>query len=278
MAFNQFDVATGFKTGRDAAKSSGILDAFESDRKYRDELRTYESKKKIDAQYDPKGKGTKGVYSYNPFTKKVQQEGEIPDNAVLRNTLTEEDIAAKYGLRNQFESPTQTEVQSKINAEELVGKSRELQRILSTDKDYFGGIGSTKLKAKVPFNAFDEKAQRYEFVRKDMVDRIARLRSGASINEEEMKRLQQLLPVTGRFDRVDIQNLQDFEREFSTLAHRINNGVKWDEASQSFVSPINQNPFQQGSEIEQSASSGQPPVADDWKSREETLRKRYSGL
>ena len=257
MPFNQFDVSTGFKAGADAGKTAGgVFDAFDEERKSQRALSDYESKKKIDARYDTKVNGKKGIYSYNPLTKKVELEGEIPENAMIRNTTTADDIRNKYSLRNEFESPTQTEVQGKVNAEELVGKSRELQRILSEDKDYFGGIGSTKIKAKVPFNAFDEKAQRYEFVRSDMADRILRLRSGASINEQEFKRLSSLLPSVGRFDKVDIQNLQDFEREFSTLAGRINSGAKWDELTQSFKGTGgNQNPLQQAAQS-QSGSSG----------------------
>ena len=280
MADDNFDPFGAFGQAVDVATKARANSPYAEERKARRELQMYGQKKAIDARYDTKGKGVKGVYSYNPFTKKVQQEGEIPENAVLRNTLTEEDMATKYGLRNQFESPTLQEAQAKTNAQEMIGKSRELQQILLDDKDWFGGIGSTKIKAKVPFNAFSKTAQRYEFVKGDLADRILRLRSGASINEQEANRLLKLLPSVGRFDEVDIQGLQDFENEFSNLAGRINSGVLWDKTTQSFKSPMNsQNFIQQAAQSQQ--GGGQPPTAyqggTDSEAIKQRLRQRYYG-
>ena len=248
MAFNpleMFDV--GQKVGQNK-KSSG--------------LRT------IDYAVDQFGKsqeqvrkqGNTGVFSFDPLTGDFKPVASVSKGSIVRNTTSPEDLRQKASIKNQFESPTLGESQARTNAEELLTKSRALQDMLSSDKDVLGGIGSTKLKAKLPFGGFDKTAQTYEVTRADVADRILRLRSGAQINEQEYQRLSRLLPTVGRFDEVDIENLKQFDREYSNLASRINSGARWDEASQQFVqggSPAFGNTLQQSAQA-QSQPQSQP--------------------
>ena len=259
MAFNQFDVATGFKTGRDAAKSSGILDAFgasEEERKSRIDLDTYRQKKEIDKQYtptsssrdkyydartqeilNPKVQPNKGVYTFNKATGETTQTGSIPKNARIFTK----------------DSPTGNESFQLSNIDSMKENIGHIRTILNEDPNM-------PIKSKIPF-----VGQQYKAYFNSLRRQIALETGGKNLTENELRIVSSNLPnETDIFDpkAMDIK-LGIIEKVLEGTQSRLSGG--------SFNS-------QQGSEIQQSGTSGQPPVADDWKSREETLRKRYSGL
>lgn len=181
-----------------------------------------------------------GVFSWNPTTGKLEQQASVPKGSIVRNTTTAEDMATKYSMRNQFESPTEGEVSKKVIAEGMVKRIGELKGVLASDPDEFSG---TKIKASLPFGLMDKKAQRFDSVQRALADDLLRLKSGAQINEQEYQRLSKLLTKPWRFDDVDIQNLSDFETQFSAVADRINRGLIWNGTD--FV-PEPGNPLMQG--------------------------------
>lgn len=191
-----------------------------------------------------------GVYSWNPTSKKLEREAGVPKGSIVRNTTTAEDMATKYSVRNQFESPTEGEVKTGVNAEETMSLARKLRDTLMDPEEFSG----TKIKAALPWGVFDKKAQDFKLTRADLSDRILRLRSGAQINEQEFKRLSQLLPSAMRYDEIDIQKLTDFENEFSKVADRINKGYIWD--GKQFSLPGG-NVLQQSASNQQNGSSSQ---------------------
>lgn len=166
-----------------------------------------------------------GVYSWNPLSGKLEQEAAVPKGSIVRNTTTEDDLRRKYSVRNEFESPTEAEVSKKVIAEGMVKRIGELKGVLTSDVDKFSG---TKIKASLPFGLMDKKAQRYDSVQRALADDLLRLKSGAQINEQEFQRLSKLLTKPWRYDDVDIQNLTDFENQFTSIADRINKGFIWD--------------------------------------------------
>jgi len=198
----------------------GVLDAFDEEQKLKRDVKLEREKIRAKSEMTPEV----GVYSWNPLTQAFGQEATVPKGSVVRNTTTPEDLATKYSIRNRFESPTEGEVSKKTIAEGMVGRIQELKMALG-DTDEFSG---TKIKAALPFGVFNKKAQRFASVQQALADDLLRLKSGAQINEQEYKRLSRLLTKPWRFDEVDIQNLTDFENQFSKLSDRINRGYIWD--------------------------------------------------
>lgn len=182
-----------------------------------------------------------GVYSWNPLSGKLEKEASVPKGSVVRNTTTEDDLRRKYSVRNEFESPTEGEVKTGVNAEETMALANKLKASLMDPESF----SPTKIKGALPFGMFDKKAQEFKLTRGDLADRILRLRSGAQINESEFKRLSQLLPTVWRYDEVDVQKLSDFEKEFGKVANRINQGYKWN--GNTFTKD-NSNPSTQGTQ------------------------------
>ena len=118
---------------------------------------------------------------------------------------------------------TDTESQKYENAESINIQLQDLKSIIQEDATK--GIGVSLQKAQFPVvGAFTEQGQRYRLIRGDISDRLLRMRSGAQINEQEFKRLNQLLPRIFRRENIDLEQLNKFEREFSRIQERIRSG------------------------------------------------------
>jgi len=133
---------------------------------------------------------------------------------------------------------TEGESKTASNANALVGQIGKLKEMVTADMEAYKkgtpGYKSSQFQGSLPFGGFNESGQRYQLTRADAADRILRLRSGAQINEKEMKRLQKLLTEWWRSDKVDLEQLDIFEKEFSEIKNRIDKGALWDEDSKKF--------------------------------------------
>jgi hypothetical protein len=63
--------------------------------------------------------------------------------------------------------------------------------------------------------------QDYGLIRRDFSDRLLRLRSGAQINEQEYKRLMNMLPQWWRNTDSDVEQLNKFKTEYQNLMSRL---------------------------------------------------------
>lgn len=125
---------------------------------------------------------------------------------------------------------TQGETKDITAAESIGGQIEKLKNILDSSrstKDQFYG--------SLPFGGFNEGGQRFATIKKDVSDRLLRLRSGAAINEQEYKRFIDLLPVVWRNDKVDLEQLNTFRKEFQSIEGRIKSGAQWDNTKKSFI-------------------------------------------
>ncbi len=97
-------------------------------------------------------------------------------------------------------------------AEGMLGDVQELKGLLGTKNEIIGNI---------PGGLWMEGPQRFALARDRLADALLRLRSGAQINEQEYRRLRNLLPTAMRRYDVDMDNLLKFEREFAAIAQRL---------------------------------------------------------
>lgn len=138
-------------------------------------------------------------------------------------------LVRKYG---------QSEYKDLASAEALTEGVRDLKRQVSedTEKPFFekaqflGG----DLFNWGPLRGITEKGQDFAMTKKDVGERILRLRSGAQINEREYKRFMDLLPTLFRGDKLDIKQLERFENEFEGIKGRIQQGSLWNPQTKNF--------------------------------------------
>jgi hypothetical protein len=119
---------------------------------------------------------------------------------------------------------TGEEVKSLSTSDALTDEIGDLKTLIS---------GRSAFKAQalgtLPFGAFTESGQSFKILKKSIGERLLRLRSGAQINEKEFKRFMGLLPAVTRIDKLDIKQLESFEKEFNSIRGRILSGAKFDE-------------------------------------------------
>jgi len=109
------------------------------------------------------------------------------------------------------------------NAEQMGIQIADLKEIIKEDLDK--GFGRMLQKAQFPgIGNLTTQGQRYRLIRKDLSDRIIRMRPGAQINEQEAKRLNHLLPKIFRRESVDLEQLGKFEVEFNKVQERLTRG------------------------------------------------------
>ena len=146
----------------------------------------------------------------------------------------------KLPINRKFE---QSEYKDLASAEALTRDIADLRSIVAADKAGYANDGNP-LKASQflgsgafswgPLKGLTNKGQRFALKKKSVGERLLRLRSGAQINENEYKRFMELLPTIFRDDDLDIEQLDNFTKEFESISGRINQGSLYNPKSKGF--------------------------------------------
>jgi len=263
MAFNQFDPIRGYKAGKEVAKDSGILDAFgasEEERKFQRQLQleTHKASLKGGAKSEDVG-----VYSFSPHDNKIKEVARIKKGSIVRNEQPSLDERTQAALAKKEATGAGAESGKIALAKEAIGSIRDVKSILFPSGTPESFRRSIAAESNI-FGGLSEEAQ--NVFRKAGNSLAARqlISTGVAARPEETEALQKRFIANIKSNpRAAYQALEELEGFYNEYL-----GVS--DPSGMF--------HQKGSEIEQSGTSGQPPVKDDLEARKEMLRKRYQGL
>lgn len=129
---------------------------------------------------------------------------------------------------------TEGEIKSLSTADALNTEIASLKGLLNADIDK-PLYEQAQFTGSLPFGAFQEKGQEFKLLKNSIGERLLRLRSGAQINEKEYQRFRKLLPSIFRSDKLDIDQLNRFEKEFDSIKGRILSGATYDRDKKNFV-------------------------------------------
>jgi len=145
-------------------------------------------------------------------------------------------------VEEQSRKYTDSETKAMSSAEALITDLRDLRGLVEKDKEEYTKDQTPFTKSQfLGSSAFDllggvgKKGQAFNLMKKNVSERLLRLRSGAQINESEYDRFQKMLPTIFRDDELDLEQLDKFESEFSNIMGRVQSGAKWDAKSKQFV-------------------------------------------
>ena len=243
MAFNQFDVATGFKTGRDAAKSSGILDVFgasEEERKFQRQLQleTHKANLKGNAQgTSGLDKAKIGYYDSMRKKNKSMSEGTYMSPTMLRDKA--KSIKEIHGIIET----------NKIKREQVASAKESLSRVPT------GRIGSFQIGMMKQFDPNNPVLGDWQNLKSVLTDAqlMFTAKTKGAISDREMDLFAQ---AASNDDLASIPRMRPaLDRLERFLEAEENSAIS------AYTETYGENPFQKGTEIEQSASSGQPPVS-----------------
>lgn len=85
-----------------------------------------------------------------------------------------------------------------------------------------------------PLKGLTKRGQEFALMKKNVGERLLRLRSGAQINEAEYKRFMDMLPTIMREDDLDLKQLGRFKQEFDAIQGRIQKGSLYNPKSKGF--------------------------------------------
>lgn len=156
--------------------------------------------------------------------------GELPPGTTMKAGPYTIPVSRKY---------TGEEAKALSSAEALGTDISDLKNLMQTEenlplikKGQFLGGG---LFTAGPLEGIGEQGQRFAVLKKNIGERILRLRSGAQINESEYKRFMSMLPTLFRNDKIDIEQLDKFQKEFMGIQGRIQSGATWDKNKKQFI-------------------------------------------
>lgn len=133
-------------------------------------------------------------------------------------TLSEILMMAKYGGSGSSEGAGKPPTQAQVNANSAIASLDYMDQLLAQ-----GGTGLL-VKGKLPFNAGSKEAQIYESATDNVIDILARMRTGAVISPEEEKMYRRFIPKitdTGETRQYKMQQLRSI---FSGLASAPDSG------------------------------------------------------
>ena len=146
----------------------------------------------------------------------------------------------KLPINRKYE---QSEYKDLAAAEALNRDISDLRNIVTQDKAQYAKNPNAVNTAQFlgggafnfgPLKGITKKGQQFALKKKNVGERLLRLRSGAQINEKEYARFMELLPTIFRDDDLDIEQLDNFTKEFESIQGRINQGSLYNPKSSNF--------------------------------------------
>ena len=249
MAFNQFDPIRGYKAGKEVAKDSGILDAFgasEEERKFQRQLQLETHKASLKRQG---GDEDVGVYSFSPYENKLQEVARVRKGSIVRNeqpTLDDRNQAAINKKEALGAGAQSGGINAAIQAKKSSDKALSILFPDKTPGSFRRDIAAKKgLLGSTTLSEEGQNLKREYGIALDMFNKQV---TGLAFSDKEYQnRLNQFqvdLLSNPAAAYESIKKLGDMSTDYLKIADP--SGMY----------------YQQGSEIEQSASSGQPPVSD----------------
>lgn len=261
MAFSQFDPIRGYKAAKEATKDDttvlGLFGQSEEDRKFQRQLQL--ERYKADLKHQG-GNENVGVYSFSPYDNKLQQVAAVPKGSIVRNEQFSLGERTQAALEKKQASGAGAEAGRIALAKESIGNLKDIKKILFPDGTPESFKRSIAAESNI-FGGLSEPAQ--NVFRKAGASLAARqlISTGVAARPEETEALRRQFVANIKSNpHAAYQALDELERFYGDYL-----GVA--DPSGMF--------HQQGSEIQQETTSGQPPV--DSESIKERLRKRYYG-
>lgn len=177
------------------------------------------------------------VYREQNTGTEVPVEEALPRIQKGEQFIIKRRVATRQGVKEEPVSEpkpiTEGEVKTSTGAEQVLSEIDQLEKIIQSEPTDRGssvpfiGKSAQAQGVKIPFVApygVSEKGQQYRTLRESINNRLLYLRSGAQINDKEYQRLSGMLPELFRTDKVDLEQLQRFKSEFSSILNRIQSG------------------------------------------------------
>jgi len=172
-----------------------------------------------------KGEGNKSEENFKKELYKASQKGvTLTDEEkglplaekeqILMNKLAEKSIE-KTSTSKNVKAPTLQELNTITDATIIKQRIGDLRKILNE-----GGKG--QFAASLPFGGFSESGQELKSIIEDVGERILRLKSGAAVTPSEYERFIGMLPKFLRMDKVDLNQLDRLEEEFTFKLDELN--------------------------------------------------------
>ena len=246
MAFDPF---RGFKTASDIA--SKVTDPYEEERKFQREIQMEREKAKIKSQYAPQS-GQVGMFAFDPETGTVEQVASLPKGSQVRSKFNANILQQKADIQNQSAADKKSMMgagaeSGKIAlAKESINNINDIKKLLFPDGTPDSFKRGVAAESNI-FGGFGQEAQ--EVFRKSGASLAARqlISTGVAARPEETEALRRQFIANFK------SNPQAALNALNELQGFYDNYLGTADPSGMF--------HQQGSELAQPGTSGQPPTA-----------------